>query len=162
VILSDLAHHPTRTEESDPLKGEIIYASPPKTHGPLTNSAAHISPSSTFPSLLPLLMSHPHTDLENRRPYPSCSQFQTHNQNGSCTCHHLHIHHHPNHQRHLTGNMSEEILFDRSMIEGRFGRRRDLKEPRFNRDHYRFGNDRYETDGRGGSRLNPKAQSFLV
>lgn len=58
--------------------------------------------------------------------------------------------------------MSEEILFVRSMTEGRFGQRRGLEETRFGRDRYKFGNDRYERDGRGGSRLDPKAQSFLV
>jgi hypothetical protein len=130
---------------------------PLTTHGPLTTSidATH----HLHPLIFPLYffsMFRPHTDLEKQhRPPPS------HSQNDSCTCHHLHIHHHPN-QLHRFGKMSEEILFDRSMID-RFGHggyaRRFVGE-----GNERFGNDRHDRreDDRGGNGLNPRARSFFV
>jgi hypothetical protein len=102
-------------------------------------------------------MFRPHTDLgKHHRPPP------THSQNQACTCHHVHFHHHPNPHPGRFEKMSEEILFDRSMID-KFGQGGFTR--RFGGDgNERFGigrNDRREDD-RGGNGLNPRARSFFV
>jgi len=159
--------HVTRTRELDTTAcRRIIHVTPYNARTlpiltPLTSSSSILF--SSFSTSF--LMSHPHTDLDREKQFrPPTSPFHTHKQSQGCTCHHVHFHHHPHLPHYRFGKMSEEILFDRSMID-KYGRGFVGN----GNGHERFGNYRHDIyvndrggNDRAGNGLNPRARSFFV